>query len=92
MIEGTYGVSLDLDTNADLTGATAVQYVILKPSGKRITVTGAVYNPTQGIIRYTTQDGDFDEDGDYQVQGVVDVGATKKLKTEIVEVEVLKAL
>lgn len=92
MIEGTYGVNLDLDTNANLNDATAVAFVILNSDGKRISVAGAVFNASEGIIRYVTQDGDFDEEGDYRVQGIVDFGATKKLKTEVVEVKVLKSL
>tara|TARA_R110000851_G_C13102760_1_gene569225 strand:- start:9871 stop:10149 length:279 start_codon:yes stop_codon:yes gene_type:complete len=92
MIQGTYGVSLELALNTDLTGATAAQVIIESPANVRTEGVAAITDVANGVITYTTKDGDFMHDGKYSVQGVVDFGATKKLKTKIAILTVGKSL
>lgn len=92
MIQGTYGVLLELSLNANIDGATGATIVIITPSDKRIEASATISNVATGIITYTTQDGDFMHAGDYQIQGIVDFGASKRLKTKITKLTVGKSL
>lgn len=67
------GIEFIVNTNIVLTAATTLELIVKKPNGDIDTWTGAIYNVN--YIRYVTTSGDIDEDGDYEAQAHVILGA-----------------
>lgn len=68
---GDIGTVFTVDCGTDISDATTVKLMILKPgSSTEIEWTGSIYS-TQ-YIRYTTVDGDFNVAGLYRLQAFVD--------------------
>jgi hypothetical protein len=64
------GVAVDLST------ATTLEYLIRKPDGSLLTVNADLYTDgTDGILTYTTVDGDTDIAGLYKIQAKVTIGS-----------------
>ena len=68
-IKDTAGTAIDVST------ALATKYLYFqKPDGTKVVQTAAFYTDgTDGIIQYTTVDGDIDQAGNWQIQGFVDI-------------------
>ena len=67
------GLAIILETGQTITGASNIVLHVKKPSGKRLTWSGAVvYGTTQ--IKYTSEAGDLDEAGWYTVYPTLTVG------------------
>ena len=63
------GVTFEISTDIDLTNATSVQIMIKKPSSRSaIWPATKSVTPSDGIITYTTIDGDLNEDGWHYLQ------------------------
>ncbi len=86
---GEIGKIINLITTFDLTGASVLSVVLKKPNGEEVTKTGssvtapAENNEATGLIsgqyiQYTTEAGDIDIDGDWQIYGVYEDTTPKK--------------
>lgn len=68
---GDIGTIITVETGADLTGATTMEFLIKKPSGAGDTWTAVIPGGSvaqDGILIYTTILGDLDESGQYALQ------------------------
>lgn len=72
---GDTGTAIELDTEADLTGA-AVAILAQKPDGTSVEWTAV---PTGAIVRYLTLADDLDQAGTWKLQAEVSTGAGKWL-------------
>lgn len=94
MHAGSVGVSLlmtieDGDSPVDLTGATTVEFVFRKPDWVGITKTATIYGAaTDGVLRYVSADGDFDDVGEWRWQAHV-VFPSSEFWSDIADLEVL---
>lgn len=76
----------------DISGATTKQIILLKPGGDKLTKTASFYTDgSDGIIQYTTVEGDIDEVGRWQIQGSI-VTSGGEWKTDISNFKVLRNL
>lgn len=67
----------------DISVATTKQFIFKKPSGSNLTVSGSLYTDgTDGILQYTTVEGDLNETGLWKIQGYLVIG-TNKHKSDI---------
>lgn len=77
---GTAFIATVYDENSeveDISTASSLAMTFKKPSGETLTVTAELYTDgTDGKMSYITEDGDIDETGLWQVQGVVIIGTT----------------
>ena len=72
--KGDYGVQIKVKTGIDLTGAQTKVFAVSKPDGRKAQWTASIptdYQPTEGILSYTTAPGDLDIAGNYKLQAVV---------------------
>ena len=77
---------------ASLTGSTSMQMFIKQPDGDLLTRTASfVTDGSDGKIHYVTVTGDFDESGEYGLQGKV-VSSAGSWRTEIEYIKVQKNL
>lgn len=62
--------SVDPPVPVDLTGVTTIEIIFKKPLKGKLTKTGVVVNPpgTDGLINYTTIEGDLDVVGNWEIQ------------------------
>jgi len=71
----------DLDgATVDLSSADALQVILQKPDGTKLTKTASLYTDgTDGIIQYLTQAGDMDNDdaGTWRAQVFVSIGSAE---------------
>ena len=66
----------DDNTIVDLSSASIIEIIFLKPDGSRNVVSAELYTDgTDGIIKYNTVSGDLDQSGVYKIQAYVEVGA-----------------
>ena len=72
--ENDYGTVIDLDVGEDVSAATTFRIYYTKPSG----TTGYWTASLQGTnkLRYTTQNGDLNEDGVWSLQARVSNGSS----------------
>jgi hypothetical protein len=89
-------VSTDPDTGVtapvDLSAATGLQLVFLKPDQTRVAQTATLWGTgTDGKIKYVTVPGDLDQSGTWKVQAVVAVGGSV-YHTDIAPLKVLPSL
>ena len=97
MYAGSYGLDLVFKLSTDLSWATSADLLIKPPSsGGRerpsVTKTATITDFVQGTVTYRTVDGDFENVGVYQLQVAIYKGVERKLRSEIVEVDVEQAL
>ncbi len=92
MIAGSFGVQLNVNTGLDITGYTGVTIAIRDPSGHVSKKAAAVLNEATGAIYYITEPGVFRYSGMYQVQAIIDFGASKRLKSDVQHLEVKESL
>lgn len=72
MFVGDVGTSIELDTGVDITSATTVQIDYLKPGASTSASWDAeVFETTK--VRYFTEAGDVDVDGDWDMQVYVEM-------------------
>ena len=71
-ITDTAGTAIDVST-------ASTKFIYFKdPSGNKVQKSAAFYTDgSDGIIQYTTQAGDIDEEGTWQVQGYVETSLGK---------------
>lgn len=83
MIVGTYGVNLEMDLKADITGYTLIEMVIVAPTKPetRTVVEAIAVDQVKGLIRYVTEPDIFNRVATYKVQAIVTFGVTKLLKS-----------
>ena len=94
MRAGEYGVVCRINCAFDLTGATNFVLHVVRPDGTefdvdhdRFTVGATDVSTELGTftageyVSFTTADGEFALAGDYDLELVVDFGATKQLRT-----------
>lgn len=68
----------DCDGAVDVSSATTKQLIFTKPSGEKLTKDASLVNGgTDGVIRYTSVDGDLDELGNWKLQAYVVLGTTE---------------
>ena len=69
-------------TAVDLTGTTS-QFKFFNTLGtlKKTATATIIGDPTQGILRYTENEGIFDSEGEWQVQAIITYSATKVIPT-----------
>lgn len=73
------GVQIRVNTGIDLTTATVVMLYISKPNGQNTTWACAKEQPyTNGILTWTTVQGDLNAVGVYKVQAYAEFGQTRK--------------
>lgn len=94
MYTGTYGVALRLTLKnsnkvVPLDGTTAK--LIIKSPFSRVEKNATIPSPASGVVEYITQPGDFDREGVYLIQAVVE-SSGKRLLSDVEEIEVKKAL
>jgi hypothetical protein len=86
---GAYGFDIVIDTNLDLTNATAIKLRIKAPSGTVTTKSLSEVNVdtpvSAGIVRYTVAAGDFTSAGLYKLQVSDETGGTKKVTSSILK-------
>ena len=72
------GTFSDCGSAIDISSASSIQMIIRKPDQTRLTKTATfVTDGTDGQVQYVSIAGDFDQAGNYKIQGlVVDGGAT----------------
>ncbi len=97
MFTDSYGVDLVFKMTVALTGATGASVFIQPPPSGNRQRQGAekaaqITNESTGEVTYRTVDGDFPNTGVYKLQAIVYFGETRKLRSEIVEIEVEGAL
>lgn len=63
---GDVGTAIILDTEEDLTDASAVTIEVRKPNGKEVTWTGAKFETTK--VKYVIVIDDLDQSGKYHMQ------------------------
>lgn len=69
---GDYGTIFRVSTGADLTDASAAKMKIKKPDNTEIEWTADIDAPaSDGIISYTTLDGDLDSAGVWSLQSLI---------------------
>ena len=66
---GDTGTDIYVDLNSDISSGTEFKLKIIKPSGTKVTWTGALDGTTK--IKYTTSANDWDEAGDYKCNAYV---------------------
>lgn len=91
MIQGTYGVLIELSVGESLAGASSAQLIIVSPTGKRTIGSATVTDAGKGVVTHETQQYVFERDGDYQIQAWVTF-PSKLLKSEVAILEVEKSL
>jgi hypothetical protein len=91
---GDVGTEIILRTGEDLTDASAIEYVFDKPDGSQILRVGYVYGtPTDGKTVYTTQLGDIDLLGVYDVQAEIDfINPARHFSTDIIQLQAYRKL
>ncbi len=72
---GDVGTVIFVNTKSDISGATTLELLIKKPSGKEETWPGVLDGNSR--IKYTINDGDFSEPGDYHLQAYVELPTWK---------------
>lgn len=93
---GVQGVVFNLtcrdfkQTLLDLTTATSVAIMVLKPNGDEVIWTGTVDQTDHSIITYTLQAVDLDVPGDYVIQGKI-YTATGIFLSESIKLKVYEA-
>lgn len=64
----------DDDSIVDISAATTLNLIILKPSGSRLVKNADLYTDgVDGIITYSIVAGDLDEIGSYKLQAMVEI-------------------
>lgn len=59
----------DCDTVVDVSSATTVEIIFLKPDGTKVTQTASfVTDGIDGVIQYLSQNGDLDQSGGWKLQ------------------------
>jgi hypothetical protein len=72
------GRTISVSVGEDLTGATVTLIKVLKPNGEQPDWVGTIQSPpSNGILTYTTVDGDLDCHGAWFVQGYMEKGSRK---------------
>jgi hypothetical protein len=76
LVQGDTYPPLIIDTNADVTGATAVATIRRKhqPIASAVTKTMTLTDPTNGVLQYEWVAGDTDQPGTFLVRAVVTFG------------------
>lgn len=69
------GVEIRLDTDVSLSGATRLEYHVMRPDGVEVIWTATQYGSSTSLT-YTTISGDFNVSGTYYIQTYVEWGAT----------------
>ncbi|OGH07413.1 MAG: hypothetical protein A2W22_03015 [Candidatus Levybacteria bacterium RBG_16_35_11] len=86
------GTALILNTLADISSATVINYKFKRPDGSTFLRTGSfVTNGADYLLRYITQDGDMDIDGDWQMQSYLEM-PTWRGHSQIVDFSVYRHL
>lgn len=76
----------------DISSASTKQLIFQKPNGDKLTKDGSFYTDgTDGILQYTTEEGDIDTDGLWKLQGYIIIG-TNKHKSDIYKFRVYNNL
>ena len=88
IFKDSYGDRLRVDVGRDLSGATAFEMIITKPSGTVMIKTATQYDSTH--ITYTTIEGDIDESGIYTITPRVQWGTDSKLPGDTAYLEVIE--
>lgn len=70
------GTEIRLETDVDLSSATMLKIVGLKPSGEAIAWNATLYPSDTTQLYYVTLSGDLDEVGVYPIQAYIEWGAT----------------
>lgn len=83
MFIDTYGVTIELTLNYDLTGNTGVNIEVKDPAGNVETRPVNISNTLSGIVEYVVAQGHFPTSGAYLLQVVADFGATKRVRSEV---------
>lgn len=84
------GTKLVIDMHTDLTGATALKFSVIKPTGIKVTWTPTIFNTS--MLSYTIQAGDLDTDGVYVVQPSFSLPVNGSYSGTMVSFEVYKTL
>lgn len=88
IFKDTYGITIDINTGVDLTGNTSISLSIKNPNGVLSTSSLTIADSALGIVRYTTKQSDFPEQGAYWIQAVIEFGASVKLRSQWLAVAV----
>ena len=72
MFVGDIGTELLINLQRDITTATNYSLSVRKPDGTTVTWTPSIYNVK--YLRYITINGDFNQDGIYQIQPQLTIG------------------
>lgn len=92
IFKGDIGTKIELNTGTDLSSATGAKIKAKKPSGQQVDWTAAISSPaSNGIIYYTTVQGDINEVGIWHLAAEVTFG-TNKFTGETAYLEVKEVL
>lgn len=73
----------------DISTATLKQIWFQKADGTVVTKTASfVTDGTDGQMQYVTEDDDLDQTGKWKIQGYIEIGASRKVHTDISEFKV----
>lgn len=68
---------VDDSTPVDVSGASSIIFVFKKPSGTMVEKTGSLYSDgTDGKVKYITESGFLDEDGEWKYQVELSIGSS----------------
>ena len=75
---GTTGTEILLNTGSDISGATVTEMLVKKPSGATVTWTATILTgdpdlPDNVYLKYVVQAGDWDEEGEWEIQADVEL-------------------
>jgi hypothetical protein len=69
--KGDIGVVLKANVNSALHDLEYAKLIIKRPGLSDLEVVADLVDPNVGIISYKSQEGDFDEEGKYQIQAKI---------------------
>jgi len=69
----------------DLSSATSLRVILKSPDNRKLNKQAVITNPpgTDGKMEYVTIDGDLESDGDWELQGIVEIGGRWHTDTKI---------
>jgi hypothetical protein len=83
----------DSSVVVDISSSTTKQLIFKKPSGEKLEKNASYFtNGSDGIITYTTVDGDLDEEGMWKLQGKIVLSGGNTFNTDLTSFKIHRNL
>ena len=83
----------DGSSSVDISTSTTKQLIFKKPSGQKLEANASYYTDgSDGIITYTTVDGDLNEEGMWKIQGKIILSGGNTFNTDLTSFKVHRNL